>query len=133
MVRESKAEVKTATSCADEDKDKSVRVRVYYTHSDGDFLLKQYLKRGFSHCFLEINGMIIDPRFYYADIFESMGVYAHHTYQDVDIVRQETVRRTIWQPFTCVSMIKAFMGINKWYILTPYQLWSYLDGQQKET
>lgn len=77
---------------------------------------------------MEIEGMIIDPRFFYTDIFKSQGVYAHHVYQDVEIERQETARRTIWQPMTCVSIIKAFLGINKWYILTPYQLWSYLDG-----
>jgi len=28
--------------------------------------------------------------------------------------------------FTCVSIAKAYLGITKWYIITPYQLYKYL-------
>lgn len=33
------------------------------------------------------------------------------------------------QPFTCVEQVKAFLGIRKWWILTPKQLRKYLDEQ----
>lgn len=36
------------------------------------------------------------------------------------------LRLIIPKIFTCVEITKAFIGINKWYILTPKQLYNYL-------
>ena len=33
------------------------------------------------------------------------------------------------QPFTCVEQVKAFLGIRRWWVFTPKQLWRYIDGQ----
>lgn len=32
-------------------------------------------------------------------------------------------------PGTCVSIVKAFLGLRAWWVLTPYQLYRYLGGR----
>ena len=34
------------------------------------------------------------------------------------------------QPFTCVEQCKAYLGIRKWWVLTPNQLYRYIHNGQ---
>lgn len=119
---------------------KHQNVRVYFSESDGKFWLKRFLKPGFSHCFIAIEGVIIDPSFHFGQVFKDEGLYEATTYIDVEITEPEHAKRTIWQVFTCVSVVKYFLGINQYTMWTPYQLYQHLkllrkfqDGQQEKT
>lgn len=35
--------------------------------------------------------------------------------------------------FTCVETVKSLLGIGDWRIVTPYQLYRYLDGQHTKS
>lgn len=45
---------------------------------------------------------------------------------EVDVEEPERKARPIWEPNTCVTQAKNFLGIQKRAIVTPYQLYRYL-------
>ena len=104
--------------------------RVYFSESDGDYWLKRWLMPGFSHCFVVVDGILINPCFHYTQAFNAEALYECTTYIDIDMKEPEKKHRTIWQVFTCVTMVKSFIGMNKYAILTPYQLFQYLQRHQ---
>lgn len=101
-------------------------IRVYFAESDGQFWLKRFLLPGFSHCFIATEGVVINPCFHCIQVFPDEGTYEATTFLDIDLEEPKEIQRTIWQVFTCVSVIKSFLGINKYTIWTPYQLFQYL-------
>jgi len=56
--------------------------------------------------------------------FRSKG----HTLVKVDLAKRSDSIRTPWlfTPNTCVELVKNFLGIGSWSIITPYQLFKYL-------
>lgn len=72
--------------------------------------------------------VLINPSSHYWYIGESEGIY-DGTYIDVEIKEPEKKARTIWEVQTCVTAIKQFLGIRKYGIFTPYQLYRYLNEQ----
>jgi hypothetical protein len=48
----------------------------------------------------------------------------------VEIPYNQRRVRHILQPFTCVETCKSLLGIQRASIVTPYQLYRHLDGQQ---
>lgn len=69
---------------------------------------------------------MINPAFHCIQIFKDEGMYDCTTFIDIDIEEPEEIQRTIWQVFTCVSVVKSILGINKYTVWTPYQLMQYL-------
>ena len=51
------------------------------------------------------------------------------TYQYVESWRK-TRYRSIIAPWTCVEMMKSTLGIKAWWILTPYQLYKYIEARK---
>lgn len=77
----------------------------------------------------------VDPRmrgmaFYLIPADKVTGIYDNTLYYDIAIV--ETCISTEFNNthlpavFTCVEVVKRVLGINKWWILTPNQLYKYL-------
>ena len=105
-----------------------------------DLKFLQFLKKGFRHCFVVMqteNGWItIDPLYLNIDInhyrdkqkniflpqwFEQQG------YKVVQaIINKPTKRKIYFSPYSCVEVIKKIIGLNNFFIMTPWQLYKYL-------
>ena len=99
------------------------------------------LRRGFRHCFVIIHDgstwLSVDP------MLHRMEVYAHHHLpKDFDLPcwlenrgqrvipvdRGATpVRPAPWGFFTCVEAVKRVLGIHARFVVTPWQLYRYLN------
>lgn len=114
---------------------------VFCAQSDLPWL--KCLKSGFRHCFLLLHdGQVwisVDPLSPYTDI-----QIHHHLGGGYDLpywlktqgykVVQATVnsnhqRPAPWMAFTCVEAVKRILGIHRRFILTPWQLYQYLQKQ----
>lgn len=111
---------------------------VFSDHADLGYL--KILKRGFRHCFALIHDgdhwLAIDPMSHYID-FSILPVDPNYDLpiwmagEGLSIVRV-TPNRSIKKPaplglFTCVEVIKRFLGIHRRRVLTPWQLYRYLQ------
>ena len=106
-----------------------MKARVYFSEADSKFWLKRFLQDGFSHCFIDIEGVLINPLHHYTSIEAASDLYECTDYIDIEIEEPAWKARTIWQPFDCVSIVKSFLGLHKWGILTPYQLFKHLRSE----
>lgn len=50
------------------------------------------------------------------------------TYQYVETWRK-TRYRSLFAPWSCVEAMKALLGIRAWWVLTPYQLYKYIEAR----
>ncbi len=101
----------------------------------------RFFKKNFRHCFVIINDgqnwISIDPMANYMDIV------IHHLSRDFDLPKWLSSRghRVIpasfnldikrpapWMIFTCVEACKRVLGIHKRFIITPWQLYKYLQS-----
>lgn len=103
-------------------------MRVYFAESDGEYWIKRFLKPGFSHCFIVTAGVLINPCFHFTNVVACGGVYESTVFLDVDYSEPKMSRRSILQPFTCVTIVKSILGINNSGIITPYQLFKHLEA-----
>lgn len=106
----------------------------------------QILKQGFRHCYVLLNDgqrwISIDPISPYTDI----QIY-HHLDVRANLPRwlenngNKVVPATIeknhskaapWMPFTCVEAIKRILGIHKRFIITPWQLYQFLENSKQQ-
>lgn len=104
----------------------------------------RFLKPGFRHCYVLLNDgerwTSFDPLSHVIEISTH-----HHVPVDFDLpawlesrgnrVVAAPVRRDLTKPapfmlFTCVEAVKRVLGIHARKIVTPWQLYSYLKGQQ---
>lgn len=104
----------------------------------------RFLKPGFRHCYVLLNDgerwTSFDPLSHVIEISTH-----HHVPVDFDLpawlesrgnrVVAAPVRRDITKPapfmiFTCVEAVKRVLGIHARKIITPWQLYSHLKGQQ---
>lgn len=104
----------------------------------------RYLKPGFTHCYLmykSVNGLmwvIINPMWSHCDVdvrtletFPSAqdyaGEYAIVVKFNATINPDQTVAQLSFM--SCVDFIKRFIGLARWRVITPYQLYKELsDG-----
>ena len=104
------------------------------------------LKPGYRHCFAILNDgqrwMVVDPAASYMDI----QIY-HHISAEFDLPRwlsghgYHVVPATIDKEhkkaapcmfFTCVEAIKRVLGVHKRFILTPWQLYKFLEQEKQK-
>lgn len=109
-----------------------------------DIAWLKILKSGFRHCFVLINDghkwMSVDPISPYMDI----KIY-HHIDSTYDLPRwlcdrgYQVLKTDIDKShkkaapcmvFTCVESIKRILGIHKRFIMTPWQLYQYLEKEK---
>ena len=104
-----------------------------------DLPLLSFLKDGFRHCFVVLHEgdrwISIDPMAHHMvidvhDMPESfdMPAYLHQQgYQVIEaVLRSPPLRPAPWMFFTCVEVCKRMLGIHKFAIFTPWQLYRYL-------
>ena len=115
---------------------------VFSDHADLKWL--KILKPGFRHCFALIHDgdhwLAIDPMSHYVD-FSILPVDPNYDLpiwiagKGLSLVRIAP-NRTVQKPapigvFTCVEVIKRFLGIHRRRIMTPWQLYCYLQKVTK--
>ncbi|MCK5375094.1 MAG: hypothetical protein KAJ40_07405 [Alphaproteobacteria bacterium] len=105
----------------------------------------RYLKHGFRHCFVLIHDgkhwMSVDPMANYMEVithelsddFADFD-FAHWLKEQGYCVIEAQLKRNIMHCapvmlFTCVEACKRILGIHKFSILTPWQLYQYLDNR----
>ena len=105
-----------------------MQARIYFTESDTTFWFKRwFLQPGFSHCFIVVDGVLLNPAYHCLQVIPDAGpMYECTTYLDIELDEPEFVKRTIWEVSTCVTTIKQVIGLDKYGIFTPYSLYQYL-------
>lgn len=97
--------------------------------------LNRFLADGFAHCKVVIHKpgyfMWVDPRISYTEIEVYANVYKiNKAPSDTHIAVRRLVdplkHRGVFRLFTCVEQVKAMLGISKWWIVTPKQLYKEL-------
>lgn len=107
----------------------------------------RWLRPGFRHCFVVLHDgmhwLTVDP------MLHRMDVRVHRDLpRDFDLPRWLAGRGQFvmpaavdvkrrkpapWRPFTCVEAVKRVLGLHAGFILTPWQLYRYLNNHtQKE-
>lgn len=93
---------------------------------------------GFRHCLVAVNDdrawMVIDPRSNTVDIRAEVDadydLAAFYRLQGFTVVEAQTAgarrRYPVWF-FTCVEAVKRILGLQGWWIWTPYQLYKHLE------
>ncbi|MGH1399429.1 MAG: hypothetical protein ACRBCT_09480 [Alphaproteobacteria bacterium] len=110
-----------------------------------DLLWLKLLKPGFRHCYVILNDgnhwVSVDPLSNYTDVsvhnmpadfdlprwMQSRG----HTILPAEILRPE--KQAPWMPFSCVEAVKRILGIHKHFMLTPWNLYRYLQKQNTKS
>jgi len=93
------------------------------------------LKRGFWHVAVTLHtprgDILVDPRMSHIDVqrpaaaqqWRQRGV-SHDIHISVPLSNPPW---GVLMPATCVSVVKACLGIRAWWVLTPHQLYKYLQ------
>ncbi len=111
-----------------------------------DFRFLSFLKPGFRHCYVLLRDrqqwITVDPLFPYTEIM------AHDIDRDFDLpgwlegrghkVVKAILNRNIKKPapvmvFTCVEAVKRILGLHRFLIFTPYQLYRHLRKAHART
>ncbi len=120
---------------------------VVFSDSTGLWWLR-FLKKGFKHCYLivriqnnpdiwlEINPMSNQVYFFeYSTVFDIN--YIKHLQKDKGMTlvpvefNQAPLKCAPIGVFTCVELIKRVLGIHKFFLFTPHQLYKFLTNNQK--
>lgn len=117
---------------------------VVFEHGDMPYWWAKYLHAGFRHCWAlrwdGFNWIAINPRLGHTDV-EVLPYYNHDDIENIHIDTDCSViiHAKVWReskrirtPYpvamSCVEQIKALLGIRKWLLFTPYQLFKHLSG-----
>lgn len=106
-----------------------------------EFSWLKFLRPGFRHCYVLLNDgerwSSVDPLSHFTEV-----AIHHHVPPDFDLPAWlesrglkpvfAPVRRPLKKPaplmlFTCVEAVKRILGIHRRFILTPWQLYRYLE------
>lgn len=100
----------------------------------------KFLKKGFYHCFVVLgNGfewILIDPLAHFTDtiILKNVDVKGYLSSKGYKLVTATPQIPAYSKPkfafHTCVENVKRLLGIKNPYILTPYQLFCFLDKKK---
>lgn len=120
---------------------------VVFEHDSSLWWLR-FLKPGFRHCYLLLpfsnqprQWLEINP------MSDQIFVFLHSNTLNLDYIYHLQLCHNLQilpvkfvsappkcaplAPFTCVEFVKRILGIHKWNIITPYQLYKYLYNTQK--
>ena len=97
----------------------------------------RFFKKGFYHCILALGNeeewIVIDPLLHFTDLImikdsDIRHFFKKHGYRFVETKVEEPKHIQLRvMPYTCVETVKRFIGVEKSSILTPYQLFCYLN------
>ncbi len=108
-------------------------------HDGGAGILARFLKPGFRHtfCALDMNGywVVIDGRegLPYPEVVAAADFNLAEFYRDegYTVVELDQLRSPSWFPIMyddCLGMTKKMLGVQDFFIRTPYQLYRKLRG-----
>lgn len=109
---------------------------------EADIWWLRFLRPGFRHCFAvaqqDKNWIVIDPLSPYLELdvlplAATFDLPAWLAGQNLTVVRT-TIRRNRTRPapaniFSCVEVVKRFLGIHARAVFTPWQLYTYLTKE----
>lgn len=104
---------------------------IVYFGPSKNWLLSKLFSFEFQHCFMVVYSqeqrIVIDPT---VDGIEVFIAYNHHRpfSRYVRCVSKPTKTYSLFGIHSCVSYIKRMLGINKWWIITPHQLYKELTN-----
>jgi hypothetical protein len=106
----------------------------------------KWLKRGYRHCYVLLNDGVrwvsIDPA-----ASQTQIIVYHHLSPDFDLphwlreegvsvvacrVKPQAVKRTRFALLTCVETVKRILGIHRFGLITPWQLYCHLHTQSSK-
>ena len=104
----------------------------------------RFLKKGYYHCFIAMDigcdkWGLIDPIMNYTDfIVVQNDKYFIKNLADKGYTYAIMKQKFVWdrkkwhiRPFTCVEVVKNFLGISNPFIFTPYQLYKYIKKEEE--
>jgi hypothetical protein len=117
---------------------------IVFEHGDMPWWWAKFLQSGFRHCWAlrwdGYNWIAINPKLGHTDI----EVLPYYNHKDIENIRIDTecsviIHAKVWREskriraswptvVTCVEQIKALLGIRRWFLFTPYQLFNHLIG-----
>ena len=109
-----------------------------------DLAWLKILRKGYRHCYILLNDgkhwITIDPLSNYTDVnvhdlpldFNLPLWIKNKGYIVIPANIRHCDKQAPWMPFSCVEAIKRVLGIHKRFILTPWQLYRYLEKQQTQ-
>jgi len=111
-----------------------------------DLCWLRILRPGFRHCFVVLEGaggwLSLNPMAHRTDLspvpvpvgFDLAGWYRAQGLTVVETrVRQPPRRQAPWRPYSCVEAVKRILGIHDGFVLTPWQLFRYLEIEGKKS
>jgi hypothetical protein len=110
---------------------------VYFTYTDRPYWWTRFLKKGFSHVFVLIPQH--EGYLFIESTLSSIDVkyLTEHSKLPKSLDKSSVVVKycteidynltSSWlRPCTCVEVVKRIIGLDKWWIFTPYQLYRYI-------
>ena len=116
---------------------------VYTDDADSPWFLR-YLKKGYKHVYLvKFDGLFWikleytlgfqDIRVLPYDMYDSIEtIIGDEKYQKVTVRRKIKRYRTFIAPPSCVEAMKSVMGLREYFLLTPWQLFNYVEQRNGE-
>ena len=108
---------------------------------NSELKILRFLKKGFQHCFVVFNDgdhwITFDPLSHYTEIVVqklplSFDLTEWLTSQGHKILPATPNHRKLkpapLMPFTCVEAVKRILGIHSRFIITPYQLYKFINS-----
>lgn len=110
-------------------------------HDHGTHVLARFMKTGFKHCFvaIETDGLwvTLDGRAGLAVVEIAAPAYcdlaAFYRAEGFTVVEAEQSARvpfTVFVPYNCVGLVKAVLAIGAPLVVTPWQLFKFLERRR---
>lgn len=120
---------------------------VVFEHDNSLWWLR-FLQPGFRHCYVllqiskePVQWLEINPSsnqlyiFLHSNAMNFNYIYHLQHKKNITIIpvefSQAPLKCAPFAPFTCVEFAKRILGIHKFFLMTPYQLYKYLCSTQK--
>lgn len=97
------------------------------------------LRPGFRHCFVVLNDgvrwMSIDPMAHYTEIishdlpatYDVISWIERQNCRAVEVRPKKPAQKALWPMiFTCVESVKRIIGLRRFWVITPWQLYKAL-------
>ncbi|CCG41975.1 hypothetical protein [Magnetospirillum molischianum] len=104
------------------------------------------LRPGFRHCFVVLGAaegwISMNPMAHRTDLtvlpvpadFDLVGWYRARGLTVLEtVLRQPPRRQAPWRPYSCVEAVKRILGIHDGFVLTPWQLFRFIEDEGKKS
>ena len=117
----------------------AVPALVGFVDNGGPWWLR-LLRPGFRHCFVAVRQgpvwVVLDPLSHHTAIHVETVDDLAGCYRRLGVTVLDTrlspppPRPAPWRPYTCVEAVKRVLGIQAWWVLTPWQLYLWLKTKE---